>query len=174
VKTRIFSSADQLENIQEVLYKYLRLPFSGVNVPGAVMEGVIADIRDAEILNTYDFVDVIDRSERIGWQVKSTKASTPVTWKRAKIPNADQLIDDSRDGREGLQALGDAIIDFCNQHALHSLDYYGLVEIGYARLIVHNDHRATYFERLLCTSERPNVFDPENYKWEWSKPKVTR
>ena len=41
-------------------------------------------LRQGEVLGTYDFVDVIKRGSKCGWQVKSTKESTPVTWKRAK------------------------------------------------------------------------------------------
>ena len=45
------------------------------------MEANLKEVRggDTEVLHTYDFVDVISRSEKIGWQVKSTKSTTPVT-----------------------------------------------------------------------------------------------
>ena len=79
------------------------------------MKVLIALVHQGEVLDTYDFVDVIQRERRIGWQVKSTMEKTPVTWKRAKIANKDALVAASRESTEGLQALGDAIIAFCNR-----------------------------------------------------------
>lgn len=167
----IFSTREELDKIKAILSKYATLPFSTDIIPGAVIESVLANVRNAKVLNTYDFVDVISPTIRGGWQVKSTKESTPVTWKRAKIPNAKSLIEASKNSDEGLQALGNAIICFCNDHARESLDLYGLNEIGYARLIVHKNRRVTYFEKLLCTREQPQIFDPEEFEWFWSKPK---
>jgi len=169
----VFSSADQLNEISSVLIKYARLPFFVGKIPGAIMEAVLASVRGGEVLQTYDFVDVIKREERVGWQVKSTMHSTPVTWKRAKIPDSDALVEASRRGPTEIQALGDAIINFCNDHALESLRLYDLNEIGYARLILRPDNRVTYFEKSLCTRADPRVFIPEEYEWRWSTPKVT-
>ena len=169
----IFSSDEELHLIKETLSKYLRLPFSGDTIPGAVMESVLAYIRKAQRLNTYDFVDVVDVTKKCGWQVKSTKSQTPVTWKRAKIPNSSDLIKASRDNEDGLQELGNAIINFCNTHAQESLNLYDLNEIGYSRLILFNDGRVRYFERLLCTRDNPLVFQKEDYVWKWSNPKKT-
>lgn len=171
--SNILSSPEQLGRIKSILHKYASLPFSPDTIPGAVMEAVLANVRDAEVLKTYDFVDVVDRKNRVGWQVKSTKASTPVTWKRAKIPDRDVMIAASRDSADGIRALGDRIIDFCNDHAVESMRHYGLDEIGYARLIVHPDGTVTYFERLLCTKDDPLVFRKEDFEWAWSQPKVT-
>ena len=78
-------------------------------------------MRDAEVLKTYDFVDVVKRDSQIGWQVKSTKATTPVTWKRAKIPNQEELMKNSFDSQEKSQVLGNAIVEFCNEHAEASI-----------------------------------------------------
>lgn len=171
--SKILSNAEQLQRMRAILSKYASLPFSPDTIPGAVMEAVLANVRDAEVLKTYDFVDVIDRKNRVGWQVKSTKASTPVTWKRAKIPDRDVMIAVSRESQDGVRALGDRIIDFCNDHAIESMRLYGLDEIGYARLIVHNDGGVSYFERLLCTKDEPLVFRKEDFEWAWSQPKVT-
>ena len=99
-------------------------------------------------------------------------ASTPVTWKRAKIPNAADLIEASKQSGDALQELGDTIIEFCNTHAQESLERYGLTAIGYSRLIVNKDRTAQYFERVLCTGEDPVVFDPEQFAWRWSDPKT--
>lgn len=49
------------------------------------------------------------------------------------------------------------------------MDCYALREIGYARLIVFEDRRACYFERLLCTRERPCIFNSADFTWRWSK-----
>ncbi len=171
--SNIYSSDKQLSAISNIIAGYLRLPFSGNTVPGSLMESVIGDVRNGEVLNTYDFVDVINKTLKVGWQVKSTKASTPVTWKRAKIPNADTLIAESRKNEAGLQALGDAIIKFCNNHAVESLEKYGLNEIGFARLIVHPDGKLTYFEKALCTRKQPKIFHEEEFDWKWSSPKKT-
>lgn len=169
----VFSSPKQLDRIRTVLSKYASLPFSTDTIPGAVMEAVLANVRGGEVLRTYDFVDVIRKEDRVGWQVKSTKAATPVTWKRAKIPNAEKLIAQSKNSDKDLQSLGNAIIDFCNQHALASLNDYDLDEIGYARLILHDDGKVTYFERCLCTRKNPRVFNAEEFLWRWSTPKKT-
>lgn len=170
----VYSDQAQLAKIRDILSRYIRLPFSVASIPGAIMEGVLAHVRGGEQLNTYDFVDVIDRKGKIGWQVKSTKSETPVTWKRAKIPNAEKLIGDSKKTDKGLQALGDAIIEFCNEHARQSLALYGLSEIGYSRLILFDDGRIVYFEKLLCTKDKPQLFDPAQFSWKWSKQKITK
>ncbi len=170
----IFSTPEQLKQMADILSKYARLPFSGASIPGAVLEGTLAHVRKAEVLQTYDFVDVIRREDRCGWQVKSTLATTPVTWKRAKIPNSVALIAASKKSRKGAQALGDAIIQFCNAHALESFQRYDLQEIGYSRLVIRPNGEVSYFERLLCTRKSPYLFDPANFEWRWSKPKVTK
>lgn len=172
--SKIFSSNEELSKISNILVGYLKLPFSGDTIPGSLMESVIASVRDGEVLNTYDFVDVINRAQKVGWQVKSTKDSTPVTWKRAKIPNSVELISESRKSEEGLQKLGDSIIKFCNDHAIESFHAYDLEEIGFSRLIVHGNGDLTYFEKILCTKASPKIFNEEDFEWKWSVPKKTK
>jgi hypothetical protein len=171
--SRLFSDTHQLSEIAKLIENYGRLPFSPISVPGGVLEGVFGYIRRAEVLRTYDFVDVIDRKARLGWQIKSTLAGTPVTWKRAKIRDRGRLIQLSEHSPEGLQKLGDAIIDFCNDHARKSLERYDLSEIGYGHLVVHKNLEATYFERLLCTQSEPTVFNSHDFVWSWSEQKKT-
>ena len=171
---KLLSTPEQLAEISTVLKGYLKLPFSADHVPGALLEKVIAEVRGGEVLGTYDFVDVINRDLKIGWQVKSTKESTTVTWKRAKIPNASDLIEDSHRSTEGLKNLGDAIIDLCNSHAHESMDIYGLEGIAFARLIVHAGRHMTYYEKLLCTNENPDIFDKDEFVWRWSRQKKTK
>jgi len=170
----IFSSRNEIEEIAGILKNYVRLPFTSINIPGAVMEGILGHVRGATVLRTYDFIDVVDRENKMGWQIKSTLAGTPVTWKRAKIPNSPALIDASEEGRSGRQALGDAIIQFCNEHTRKSMAKYGLSQIGHARLILRGNGDATYFERLLCSEESPNLFNSEDFTWKWSHAKKTK
>lgn len=169
----IFSDSTQLYRIANILYSYARLPFVGKNIPGNIMESVLATVREGIVLDTYDFIDVVKPEAKTGWQVKSTLANTPITWKRAKITNSTSLITNSQLNIEACQELGNAIIKFCNDHALHSLAHYNLNEIGYSRLILNSDNTATYFERKLCDRNFPLIFNPEDYYWEWSKPKKT-
>lgn len=169
----VFSTPSQLDEMRQMLVNYIRLPFAQDSIPGALMESALAHVRGGAVLNTYDFVDVISTDIRRGWQVKSTKAGTPVTWKRAKIPNAAELMGTSRQSDAGLQALGDAIIAFCNEHARASVEKYNLNEIGYSRLIVHKNRQVSYFERLLYSHEYPDIFDPKEFTWQWSTPKRT-
>lgn len=172
--SNVFSTKEQLKDISKILTGYLKLPFSDDSIPGALMESVISEVRQGEVLNTYDFVDILNKEKKVGWQVKSTKASTPVTWKRAKIPNSLPLIEASRNSPEGLQNLGDAIIKFCNDHASESMNDYGLDEIGYSRLIVHKNGALTYYEKILCTKEDRKIFHEGEFEWEWSTPKKTK
>lgn len=172
-RAAVFSTGRQLRQLAEILSKYARLPFSPSTIPGGVLEGALAYVRSAEVLLTYDFVDVVNRGKHCGWQVKSTLAGTPVTWKRAKIPGSVALIAASKRSAGGTQALGDAIIRFCNAHAAESLDNYGIEEIGYSRLIIFPNGRVLYFERLLCTRDSPRIFDPADFEWRWSAPKRT-
>ena len=169
----VFSSPEQLLEIRNILSNYIRLPFSEDTIPGSIMEAVLAHVRGAKILNTYDFVDVIKTSEKLGWQIKSTKVTTPVTWKRAKIPNQLELIEGSEKSKVGLQALGDSIINFCNEHVAESIKLYNLENIGYSRLIINPDGQVTYFERLLCTKNDPIIFKPSDFIWKWSVKKNT-
>ena len=181
---RLFSNPQQLERIRDILRTYQRLPLSGNTIPGAVMEGVLELVTGGERLPTYDFVDVIHRARRVGWQVKSTAEKTPLTWKRAKLENQVALMGASRsDGdaerQAGLAALGKAIIDFCNKAVSDSFELYGLDAIGYARLIVHPGSKkrgtpsmATYFERQLAVRGGPPLFRHEDYEWHWTTEKV--
>ena len=173
-RSAIFSTPQQLNLLADLLSKYIRLPFSANNIPGSVMEGALAHVRGGGALRTYDFVDVINTELGCGWQVKSTLAGTPVTWKRVKLPAVAALIATSHQSADGARALGDAIIEFCNQHAAASLQRYDLREIGYSRLIVHPTGSVTYYERLLCTRARPHVFKPGDFEWRWSTPKTTK
>ncbi len=172
-RSAVFSTRRQLQQLADILSKYARLPFSPANIPGGVLEGALAHVRGGEVLRTYDFVDVVKREQRCGWQVKSTLAGTPVTWKRAKIPGSVALIASSKKSAGGTQSLGDALIKFCNAHAVESLDNYGLEEIGYSRLILFPSGQVLYFERLLCTGASPHIFNSADFEWRWSKPKIT-
>lgn len=172
--SKIYSTEDQLRRIADILSGYLKLPFTETAVPGALMEAVLANVRESEVLRTYDFVDVVDKMSSVGWQVKSTKAATPLTWKRAKIRNRNELIEASRKSNSGLQALGDEIISFCNSHAFESIEKYNLSEIGFARLIVNDNGTLTYYERLLCTKDSPDIFNAQDYTWKWATPKNTK
>lgn len=167
----VFSTPAQLASIQKILSSYLRLPFSTDSVPGAFMEAVLAHVRDGRVLATYDYVDVVQERERVGWSIKSTKAATPLTWKRAKIADKVELIVASQKSQRGLQNLGNEIIRFCNAHAQASLRDRQLDAIGYARLIIFPDHRIRYFERELCTRTQPHIFEPSDFIWRWSRQK---
>jgi hypothetical protein len=169
----LFSTRDQLERLSRILRAYCLCPFGGSAVPGAVLENILAHVRGGRRMGTYDFIDVRNEDTRCGWQVKSTMALTTVTWKRVKIPSREKRIADSAESNEGAQILGRAIIDFCNKHAQESLEKYDLTQIGYARLIMHSNCEITYFEKLLCTRKKPLLFNPDEFDWRWSTPKVT-
>jgi hypothetical protein len=169
-----FSQQEQLQEIANILTGYIKVPFALDTIPGSFMENVLAYVRKAQTLNTYDFVDVVDTINKIGWQVKSTKDTTPVTWKRAKIHNSDKLIANSYENEDGLRELGYEIINFCNTHAQESILTYHLDEIHYSRLVVFETREVLYFERLLCTKEKPIIFEPNDFIWKWSTPKVTK
>lgn len=170
----MLSSQRQLQLMRHILTKYMLLPFRQTTLPGNLVENVFAHVRGGEVLNTYDFVDVIETATRYGWQVKSTKSTTPVTWKRAKLASADERIRESTESEAACQALGDAIIENCNSHVQSSFDKYELDQIGYARLIVGHDGAVTYFEKVLCSKLQPEIFDPSDFSWRWSPPKLTR
>ena len=169
----IFSTRAQLARIGLILSRYIRLPVSTDAIPGAFLESVLAHIRGGRVLPTYDYIDVLHVADKVGWSIKSTKAATPVTWKPAKIANKDALIQASHQSLVGAQALGDAIIEFCNAHARASLIKYDLDAIGYARLIVFSTGEIRYFERLLCSRAAPDMFDPNDFDWRWSLQKIT-
>ncbi len=170
--TTVHSTPQQLDEIEAAIRTYLRLPFSDETIPGRMMESILSHVRSGDVLKTYDFVDVV--SDNLGWQVKSTKLQTPVTWKRAKIADSEALIRQSRRSRRKTQQLGNDILELCNQHVQESIEKYELDSIGYARLIV--DYEAgtiTYFEREIASRDNPVVFPPGLFRWEWSKPKKT-
>ncbi len=171
---KIYSTKNELSKISQLLSTYMRLPLSTDTIPGAVMEGLLAHVRGGVVLKNYDFVDVVKKDTRCGWQVKSTKSNTPVTWKRAKIREQNKLINESRKSKWGLQALGNAIIEFCNTHVRESLEKHNLEQIGYSRLIIHDNGQVTYFERLLVTREHPELFAAADFEWKWSQAKKTK
>ena len=174
--SKVYSNIYQMARLQKILVGYLKLPFATDNVPGSLMEYILGDVRKAKVLKTYDFVDVVDTSNKVGWQVKSTKIDTPITWKRAKIPNSDVLISSSytndSSAKEATQILGNTLIKFCNDHILDSINKYNLDEVGYARLIVE-ETKLTYFEKKLCTRDNPILFSPSDFVWAWPTPKKT-
>lgn len=170
----IYSTKEQLKKIAYYLTAYMRIPFfQDDTIPGKVMEKIISLVHGGEQLGTYDYVDVCIKN-KVGWQVKSTKGDTPVTWKRAKIANAEQLIRQSETSEAGCQKLGDAIIDFCNGHAVESIKHYNLSKIGYSRLIMLPNNVAIYFERELCTAKKPSIFEKTDYAWRWSIQKQVK
>lgn len=168
----VYSSPQQLKRLAAILQACCRLPMSGDSIPGAMLETTFANVRNGRVLATYDYVDVIDEKSGIGWSLKSTKATTPMTWKRGKIPNKTKLMDLSHKSDVGLQQLGNSLITFCNEHAKASLEKHKLSAIGYGRLIVHGNLTATYFERVLCTANKPEIFDQNEFEWKWSVEKV--
>jgi hypothetical protein len=170
--SQIFSSDAQLAHIERILCSYLRLPFSTDEIPGRFMEAVLAHVRGGTQLATYDYIDVHQKEQRVGWSIKSTKAATPLTWKRAKIANKVGLITASQNSTKATQALGDAILEFCNEHAERSLHNYDLDEIGYARLILFRNGTVRYFERLLCSRKKPQIFNPRDFTWKWSTQRI--
>lgn len=169
----MFSTPEQLSKIGLILSRYIRLPVSTDTIPGAFMEAVLAHVRDGRVLPTYDYIDVHQPKERVGWSIKSTRSVTPVTWKRAKIANKEAMIQASFKSDAGVQALGNEIIEFCNAHARASLRAYDLDEIGYARLIVFPAGEIRYFERQLCSRSQPDIFDTSDFEWRWSTQKIT-
>ena len=168
----LLATTQELERIRSTIRNFLRLPFGFKSVPGDLLEAIIEEVRGkgTERLNTYDFVDVINSSEKIGWQVKSTNYNTPVTWIRGKISNKQELINASNDSDEGCQQLGNAILDYCNIHVAASLKKYDLEQIGYAHLI-KNGNSFRYFETVIVTSKNPVLFEPADFEWRWSTPK---
>lgn len=160
------------EHLKNRLKSFLRLPWIDGNIPGSIVEQVVALTYNADVLDTYDYVDVVIRGET-GWQVKSTMESTPLTWKRAKISNKLRLIEESLGSDDGRQNLGNAIIDFCNSHAIQSFKNFKIKEIRYARCIVLTDGQVRFFDRKLADKRQPNIFNKEDYFWKWSTPKKT-
>ena len=174
MREAVYSTTEQLQRIAAIIKCCCRLPVSKDSVPGGFLETVFAHVRHARVLPNYDYVDVVDDSNRIGWSIKSTKAGSPLTWKRAKPFNQTKLISDSQGSKEGLQQLGNALIDICNKHAKESMSKYHLAEIGYCRLIVHKSRQVTYFERKLCDLASPSLFNPDDFEWDWSVEKATK
>lgn len=158
----------RLVQVAELVTAMLRLPFFR-SLPGDVLEEILAYISAGLRTGTYDFVDVISKKEQIGWQVKCTKATTPVTWKRAKIPNKEAMIAASNKNPDDAQRLGDAIMEFCNAHALKSAEKYNLQRLVYSRLVDFTDGRLMYFERALPLNGR--LFEPRDFRWRWSEQK---
>ena len=161
-----------MEQLIRKIQTYSRLPYIQDSIPGSILEAILADHYGITNLNTYDFVDDIDSKNKLGYQVKSTKESTPITWKRAKIPNKKYLIEQSFLDAKSIQTLGDKIIDYCNENALASIKKYKLEKINYARLIVFSDNTGAYFEKEIWSQNKPYLFDKNQFKWIWSKKRI--
>ena len=158
----------QLERVPPLVQAMLRLPVFA-SLPGSVLEEILAHVYSGRRTGTYDFADVVNQSIGTGWQVKSTRIKTPVTWKRAKLPDKGPLIEGSKKDSTGAQRLGDAIIALCNAAAQHSVKEYGLKRLVYARLIDYMDGRLIYFERELLIDQP--LFNAADFTWFWSKTK---
>ena len=169
-----FSDINQLARVRDILCNYRKLPFSGDRVPGDVLEWILAEVRGGRRLGRYDFIDVVKEEHRVGWQVKSTAEDTPVTWKRAKIPNRNQMISASEKTDQGCRELGKAIIDFCNAAIARDVEKYKIDQIMYARLVLHPDRYVTYFERQLVTRASQQLFNPDDFEWSWAVDRNVR
>ncbi|MHB8391227.1 MAG: hypothetical protein ACYDBH_16860 [Acidobacteriaceae bacterium] len=164
----IFSSPDTLAQIAQMLRIYHRLPFAAEGViPGIIVEDVLAQARGMRRLGKYDFVDVISKEDRVGLQVKSSKAASPLTWQRAKVIRAAEKREASKVYPEAAQALGAEILDYINQHIIKDFDVHDIDKIGYARLVITN-REAFYFETKLVDREHPILFDPKRFTWRWA------
>lgn len=173
-QNKVFSSNEELDRIENILTALLKLPLTDRTISGDLMERVFAHVRGAAVLRTYDFVDIVDSTNHIGWQVKSTMAATPVTWIRGKISQREAMISQSENDETALNLLGEAILSYCNNHIWRSgFEKYNLEHIGYIRLIVFPNGKLRYFERHLCTRDNPILFNPSHYTWQWSKQKNT-
>ena len=142
---------------------YSRLPFYRNSVPGDVLESIIAEAYNGSSSGSYSFVDVI--AGQRGYQVKCALSTTPVTWKRVKLPNKNKLLENSSP-----QQLGDMVIDFCNANVQAGFDKHPeMQEIIYSRLVhFKKDNEAAYFERPLCTRANPVLFNKQDYIWSWN------
>ncbi len=185
VNIPLLSTRPQLEQIRDTINNYLRLPLFrdyASGIPGYLLEYAVATARGAVILPTKDFVDVVLPSAQLGWQVKSLLEHSPLTWKRVPLKGDKTRLIAGATTSPGLKKLGDAIIQDCNLKARGSLNLdfknnlrarnlvgtrkLQLSEIGYSCLMVFPDrNKATYFERLLITTNKPDLFNPEDYVW---------
>ena len=164
----IYSSPETLARIALMLGIYHRLPFAAEGViPGIIVENVLAQARGMKRLGKYDFVDVLSKEDRVGLQVKSSKAGSPLTWQRAKVDRATEKRQASKEFPEAAQVLGAEILDYINRHMLKDLDAHDIDEIGYARLVVTKSE-AFYFETKLIDRANPILFDPKKFTWEWA------
>ena len=154
--------------VPPLIQAMLRLPLFD-SLPGSVLEEIVAHVYSGQRTGTYEFADVVNHDSGVGWQVKSTRFNTPVTWKRAKLPNKSSLIEDSLRDEVGTQRLGDAIIEFCNKASEESVRDYSLNRLIYARLIDKMDGHLIYFEKELPVEGQ--LFDPHEFTWSWSKPR---
>ena len=175
------SSTQQMEELQKFVNAYWLLPemFRSPYISGAFVERALAEVRGGKALPTYDFIDVLCDDGKTGFQVKATKGTTTITWMRAKIHHKQALIAASQrasepEHSEGLQALGDAIIDFANEKISKSFRAYKKVEnIHYARLKLLSGGRVEYTEAPLCTREKPVLFKKEDFTWAWRQERAS-
>jgi len=58
------SNKTQIDALTNIIHQYLRLPLRDDTMPGSFFEGVLAHLRGGVRLNTYDFVDVVNRKEK--------------------------------------------------------------------------------------------------------------
>ena len=171
LRSSVKQRVEPLSKIESLVQVMLRVPFLPQSLPGGILEGILAHVYSGTRLCTYDFVDVVAEESRVGWQVKSTRVGTPVTWMRVKLPNKTSLINASQKGNDGVRELGDTIISYCNHAALESIEKYQLTTLRYARLVDHENGNLTYFERDLPIDGM--LFDPKDFTWAWSKEKKT-
>lgn len=69
---KLFSTREQLQEIADALCSYMRLPLSPDTIPGGYVERLVGHVHSGTVLGKYDFVDVVNETEKVGWQVKST------------------------------------------------------------------------------------------------------
>ena len=67
INKQVYSTPEELKSIARILQNFMRLPFSTINIPGAIMEGVLGHVRRGAVLRTYDFIDVVNQATAVGW-----------------------------------------------------------------------------------------------------------
>lgn len=154
-----------LDDLGRYIKAYQSLPFFDGSVPGKILETLVAFAFQGRVLNTLDFVDVV--SGKVGWQVKSIKAGSDVTWKRVTIANPEFLLELSY---EEPAFLGRYLIDICNDHIFDSFVKYGLEDIRYIKAEIHPSN-VVLVEKSIVTNDSIVAFDHDDFYWHWTEPK---
>jgi hypothetical protein len=161
-----YIKATEFKNLKSNIELALSMPFIGP-IDGELWERVLADVKGAEQFSSKKLFDLVDRSTKEGWSVKTIFGKplrgaivSPII---ARI-RVFELYDLDLDSDP--QVIGDSLIEFWNDKVKTHSKLQNVEDKFISILIKGTDLvNFAYFEKRI------DVYNPDDFIWSWSEPR---